>query len=82
MFIRLYLKFFFFNFYKNEFNRKDLNIPVLEVKYDYYFLIDYTIIEGICQPIELFNTTETINSIENMVEIYFYFLYDIFFVLD
>lgn len=38
-----------------------------KIEYDYYFRIDYTIINGVCQPLHLFNTTETIHSIENIV---------------
>jgi len=54
-------------------------------KYDYYFRIDYTIINGVCQPLHLFNTTETIHSIENIVLLIYsihFSLQFIFFFLD
>jgi len=39
----------------------------MKIEYDYYFHIEYTIIEGVCQPLYMFNTTETIHSLTKMV---------------
>jgi len=40
----------------------------MKIQYDYYFRIEYKIVEGVCQPLDMFNTTETINSLQKMVQ--------------
>ena len=34
---------------------------------DYYFRLDYGIVNSICKPLRLFNTSESLRSIEKMV---------------
>ncbi len=48
-------------------NREEEEEDEPKESYEYYFRIDYTIIHGVCKPIHLFNTTENILSIENLV---------------
>lgn len=38
---------------------------------DYYFRMDFTIVESECQPINIFYTTEAIRAIQNLVNLFF-----------
>ncbi len=57
----------------------------MKVQYDYYFRIEYRIVQGVCQPLDMFNTTETINSLQKMVQRFLILIFQIifgFFFLD
>jgi hypothetical protein len=45
---------------------------------DHYFRIDYTINQGVCKPIEIFNKTTTIASIQHLVRNNLLLLYNLF----
>jgi hypothetical protein len=52
-------------------------------QYDYYFRIEYTILESPCQPINTFQTVETMEALEQIVNKKNIFLFIfIFFILD
>ena len=71
------LIFFFIWFYdKNDLNRKRLFDRPMNSSYDYYFRIEYTILDSPCQPLNTFQTIEALDSLEQMVKRnYFLFIY-------
>lgn len=53
-----------------------------KIDYQYYFRIDYIIRDDICVPIYMFNTTKNILSIQNLVRLNHFFVFEIIYFLD
>ncbi len=48
-------------------------------QFDYYFRVEYTIIESACQPVYTFQSSETIDSLEQIVNknlFVFFFIFE------
>lgn len=50
-------------------------------EYNSYFRMNYIINKGICQPLHMFNNSQTINSLEKMVKIFYNYLIDYFYFI-